>query len=139
MLAMAVKDAVRGAVKDPKTSKDPDIQASYQIARLIRNAFAHRPFDPVWSIDPDCRGKVFEVRGVISLDTTNLNGTRFDWRHYGGPLALFRLSRFVRASILGEKPKKRTVIPVPKHKYIQQGGLVLERIGRLPNGEEPAN
>lgn len=139
MMAMAVLEAIRAVAKDPKTSKDPAVRCAYQIARLIRNAFAHRPFDPVWSIDPDCRGKLFEVPRVIALDTSKLNGVAFDWRHYGGPLALFRLSRFVRVHVLGEKPKRRTVIPLPKHRYIQQGGLVLERVGPGPDGEQPAN
>lgn len=135
MMAMAVKDAILAAVKDPKSSTDSAVRSSYQIARLIRNAFAHHPFDPVWSIDSDCRDKVFEVPGVISLDTSNLNGARFDWRHYGGPLALFRLSRFVRSKIFGEKPRRRTVIPLPKSVYLQQGGLVLERLSRTPSDE----
>ncbi|MBI3634760.1 MAG: hypothetical protein HY216_00910 [Candidatus Rokubacteria bacterium] len=129
MMAMTVRDAIRVAVTDPKTSNDPDVRSAYQISRFIRNAFAHSPFDPVWSIDGDCQGKTFEIAGVIKLDTTGLNATRFDWRHYGGPLALFRLSRFVRANILGESPTRRTVVPLPKNVCIQQGDLILERKG----------
>src|SRR5882724_3171759 len=48
LIAVAIKDAVRAAVSDPKNSTDPSVQAAYQIARLIRNAFAHDPFSPKW-------------------------------------------------------------------------------------------
>jgi hypothetical protein len=54
LMAVAMKDAIKAAVQDPKNSTNPDIQAAYQISRLIRNAYAHNPFQPVWSIDPDC-------------------------------------------------------------------------------------
>ncbi len=56
-MAVAIKDAIRAVVPDPKSSSDANVQAAYQIARLIRNAFAHAPFSPTWSIDPDCRDK----------------------------------------------------------------------------------
>ena len=104
LMAVAMKDAIRAVVPDPKSSPDADVQAAYQIARLIRNAFAHAPFSPTWSIDPDCRDKAFEIAGLIRLETTGLQGTPFDWRHYGGPLALFRLARFVRITILQDDP-----------------------------------
>lgn len=131
MMAMAIKDAIRAVILDPKNSTDPNVRASYQISRFIRNAFAHSPFSPIWSIDADCQGQVFEVQGIVRFDTTALNGTPFDWRHYGGPLALFRLSRFVRAAILGEVPKTRTAMPVPRKAYYQQGTLVLERLSEI--------
>jgi hypothetical protein len=53
LMAVAMKDAIRAAVPDPKNHSDSEIRSAYQIARLIRNAFAHAPFAPVWSIDPD--------------------------------------------------------------------------------------
>lgn len=102
LMAVAMKDAIVEAVHDPKTSTNSDVQSAYQISRIIRNAFAHAPFDPVWSIDADCRDKVFAVQDIITLNTAGLQGQRFDWRHYGGPLALLRLSQFVRAEILGD-------------------------------------
>jgi len=94
LMAVAMKDAIRAVVPDPKSATDSDVRAAYQIARLIRNAFAHAPFSPTWSVDPDCRNTIFTVRDLITLDTTDLQGTSFDWRHYGGPLALFRLCQF---------------------------------------------
>lgn len=130
MLAMAAKDAIRLTVPDPKNSVDLSVRSAYQIARLIRNAFAHAPFNPVWSIDPDCRDQIFEVPSIIRLDTTGLNGQRFDWRHYGGPLALLHLAHYVRYEILADEPKERTVLPIPEAVYFQQGHLILERVKR---------
>jgi hypothetical protein len=106
-MAVVMKDAIRAAVPDPKTSLQPTTRAAYQIARLVRNAFAHAPLAPVWSIDPDCRNTIFSVPDVIELDTTKLQGQNFDSRHYGGPLALYRLSQFVRTTILGHQPDPR--------------------------------
>jgi hypothetical protein len=119
-----VKDAIRAVIPDPKTSSDPDVKSAYQIARLIRNAFSHAPFSPTWSIDPDCQGKTFAVADLITLDTTDLHGTPFDWRQYGGPLALFRLCQFVRTEILKDQPPARKVVPIPGRVIYQQGDLI---------------
>jgi len=137
LMAVAMKDAIRAAVADPKSSTDPEIVSAYQISRLIRNAFAHAPFSPVWSIDSDCLGKVFSVTNVITLSTGGLQGQPFDWRHYGGPLAVFRLSRFVRTYILKEDIQPRKVIPVPGEHYIQQGDLILKKVTSIPEGAQP--
>src|SRR5437764_13984238 len=51
LLALAMRDAIVATQPDPKNSSDPDVANAYQIARFIRNAFAHSPFDPIWSID----------------------------------------------------------------------------------------
>jgi len=136
LMAVTVKDAIRAVVNDPKTSSDLDVRAAYQVARLIRNAFAHAPFAPTWSIDPDCRDTVFEVANTIKLDTTGLNGTPFDWRHYGGPLALYLLCRFTRIRILGDNPNPRTVLPMPKNVIYQQGNLILKK-GEIPQDAVP--
>jgi len=128
MLAMAAKDAIRVATSDPKNSPDSSVRSAYQIARLIRNAFAHSPFKPVWSVDADCQNQVFELPGIVRLDTTGLNGQLFDWRHYGGPLALLQLARYVRYEILGDERKERTVVPLPQAVYLQQGDLILQRL-----------
>ena len=131
-MAVTIKDAIRATVSDPKTSTDSNIQNAYQIARLIRNAFAHDPTLPVWSIDADCQNKKFSVPNIISLDTTSINGTEFDWRHYGGPLALFNLCRFVRVEILKDKLSPRKNVPVPQKIVYQQGNLILQKVDELP-------
>lgn len=120
LLAVTVKDAIRAVVSDPKASLDSDVRAAYQIARLIRNAFVHAPFSRVWSIDPDCRNTQFEIEDVIRLDTTDLHGKAFDWHHYGGPLALYRLAQFVRIQLLKDDPPPRKTLPIPKNVIYQQ-------------------
>lgn len=137
LLAVAIKEAIRAVIPDPKMSPDNDVRAAYQIARLIRNAFAHAPFSPTWSIDDDCRGKVFAIPDVISLDTTELQGAPFDWRHYGGPLALFQLCRFVRFTILKDQVTLRKPVPEPQRAIIQQGDLILLEIDELPPDAVP--
>ncbi|MBH0189312.1 MAG: META domain-containing protein, partial [Nitrospira sp.] len=75
----------------------------------------------------NCRNQIFEVRGVTSLNTTNLQGVAFDWRHYGGPLAILRLCRYVRFEILKDTKQTRKRIPIPKTIYQLQGGLILKQ------------
>jgi hypothetical protein len=137
LMAVAMKDAVRVAAPNPKASPFPDVRDAYQIARLIRNAFAHAPFSPTWSIDLDCRDTTFAIAGLIELNTTGLHGTPSDWRHYGGPLALFRLCRFVRTEILKDQPPARKIVPIAGRIIRQQGDLILEEVDRLPPDAVP--
>jgi hypothetical protein len=125
LMVVAMRNAIRAVVSEPKSSTDPNIVAAYQIARLIRNAFTHSPFTPIWSIDSDCRHKIFSIANIISLDTRELDGKIFDWRDYGGPLALFRLCRFVRQHILKDPMLPRKQVPVSRTAIYQQGNLVL--------------
>jgi hypothetical protein len=137
LMAMAMKDAIRATVNDPKNSTNPDVRSAYQIARIIRNAFAHAPLSPAWSIDKDCRDQVFEIRNIITLNTKGLDGTPFDWRHCGGPLALFRLCRFVRIEILKDPLTTRKPVPVPVNTVYQQGNLILRKVDAIPAGAVP--
>lgn len=134
LMAVAMKDALKQALPDPKNSSDSRIRAAYQISRLIRNAFAHAPFKPTWSIDPDCRNTIFSIPDIISLDTSGLEEMAFNWRHYGGPLALFQLSRFIRIEILKDAVKPRKEMQTPEHRIYQQGNLILKQIDKLPKG-----
>ncbi len=137
LMAVAMKDAIRATVNDPKNSTNPDVRSAYQIARMVRNAFAHAPLSPTWSIDKDCRDQVFEIHNIIALNTKGLDGTPFDWRHYGGPLALFRLCRFVRIEILKDQPVTRKPVPVPVNTVYQQGDLILQKVDAIPAGAVP--
>lgn len=134
LMAVAMKDAIRATVNDPKTSTNTEVRSAYQIARMIRNAFAHAPLSPTWSIDKDCRAQVFEVTDIITLNTKDLDGTPFDWRHYGGPLALFHLCRFVRIEILKDQPTARKSVPVPANTVYQQGNMILKKVDTIPVG-----
>lgn len=77
---------------------------------------------------------VFEVPDVIVLNTRGLHGVPFDWRHYGGPLTLFRLCRFVRTEILKDVPPPRTVVPIPQRIIFQVGDLILTKVDEIPAG-----
>ena len=136
LMAVAMKDAIKAAVPDPKNATNPDIRAPYQISRLIRNAFAHSPYQPVWSIDPDCRNRIFEVPEIASLDTANLQGFAFDWRHYGGPLAILRLCRYVRFEILKDPKRTRKTIPTSKTIYSLQGNLILRQTSKSDKSKD---
>ncbi|MHB1872564.1 MAG: hypothetical protein ACYCT1_17155 [Steroidobacteraceae bacterium] len=132
-MAVAINDAITFAVPAAEQSKDSDVRGAFQIARLIRNAFAHGPLSPTWLVPKKLRGTRFEVGGIIALDTTGINGSAFDWRHYGGPLALFRLSQFTRTRVLQDDRPPRKLVPLPS-KHIQQvGDLILLKIDEIPS------
>ncbi|MDT4967827.1 MAG: hypothetical protein QOJ64_2564 [Acidobacteriota bacterium] len=80
----------------------------------------------------DCRDRVIAVRDLIKLDTTGLHGQRFDWRNYGGALALLRLSQFVRTEILKDAEPPSPVIPIPRKVYMQQNDLILMTVDEIP-------
>jgi len=132
LMAVAIKDAIQAAAPKPWESPDPDLAGAYQIARQIRNAFAHSPFAPTWMIDQGLRDKVFSVRDIIELKTAGLHGTPFDWRHYGGLLALYRLCRFVRIEILNDPVTPRKAVPMPTREVYQQGDLILQTLEKIP-------
>lgn len=129
VIAGVLRDALVALFPNPREQNNPNVVASYQISRMIRNAFAHSMLCPRWSIDEDCRDKAFAIDDVISLNTTGLNGTLLEWRHYGGPLAIFRFGRFVREVLLGDAvdPNRRKP-PRPTVECYQQGRLILQRI-----------
>jgi hypothetical protein len=135
VLASAIRDAIVALFENPKEHSNPQVADAYQIARTIRNAFSHSMIDPVWSIDADCRDRRFEIASIISFCTRGLHGKPIDWRHYGGPLAIFRFGRFVREVLL-ESPvdPDRKKPEFPTIESYQQGRLILRRIDELPKG-----
>ena len=133
VLVSVMRDAIVECFPNPKESADPRVVAAYQISRIIRNAFAHSMVDPVWSIDADCADKTFEIDDVLSLNTTGLHESRLDWRHYGGPLAIFRLGRFVREVLLKSPIDPGRELPAcPSTTSYQMGRLVLRKVDQLP-------
>lgn len=78
---------------DPFMIADAAIADAFQIARLIRNAFAHNPFAPHWEVKGKWR-RVYDVPRVIHLDATNLDGSNVRREHYGGPLAILVFLEF---------------------------------------------
>jgi hypothetical protein len=85
---------------DPFHIKEPAISAAFQISRLIRNAFAHNPFAPVWKIRSKWEKRVFIVPDVIALSTAGLDGQPLRRKHYGGPLAILRLITYTESVVL---------------------------------------
>jgi hypothetical protein len=100
ILAGAIREAIVSQFHDPKCHENDDVKSSYQISRMIKNAFSHNLLRPTWSIDSDCKDKTFAIEGVITFNTENIHGRFVTWQDYGGPLAMFRLSRFVREVLL---------------------------------------
>jgi len=133
LLAAQIKDVLLACFRDPKNHRTKQVRAAYQIARLIRNAFAHRPFAPTWSIDKDCQDRVFTVPRVISIDTSGLHEQKTNWRDYGGPLALLLFARWARNRVLRIPPSTPGPVEQPDLKYYQVGKLLLRRI----DGEKP--
>ncbi len=103
LMAVQMDSALQAFVPDRFRHPDPDLRAACWVARLIRNAFAHQPLSPTWLTYPECDNTVFRVAGIITLDTTGLNGQRVRRMDYGGPLALLRLSAYVRSQVLCEQ------------------------------------
>ena len=132
LMASAALEAIKSTTANPKSHHNSEVESAYQIARMIRNAFSHSPFNPIWQIDPDCRNRKFMLEGVIHLDCTNLHGKRFDWRDYRGPLALLGLSRYVRYNVLGDSREPEKAIPMPEQVYYQQGDFILKKVDDLP-------
>ena len=99
VMAVQMDAAMQDVFPDRFRHSDPDVQAAAWIARLIRNSFAHNPLDPQWQVQPEARGKRYQVEDLIVLDTGGLEGKRVTREHYGGPLALLRLLQFVRARV----------------------------------------
>jgi hypothetical protein len=130
--ANAIRKAICALAPKPWKSSGASVVAAYQIARLIRNAYSHAPFAPRWMVHPDLRGKTFSIPDVIALDTANLHGSLFDWRHYGGPLAMFRFCRFVRGQILGDQLRPRKLVPIPKNVIYQQGDMIFTKVDKIP-------
>lgn len=132
LMTLAIRNALKVVDSNPKNSTDANIQAAYQISRLVRNAFAHSPFEPVWSIDEDCKDKLFIIPEVIELNTKGLDQIKLDWTHYGGPLALYKLCRFVRVELLKDKQSTKRELPAPETVIYQQGGLILIKVDKIP-------
>lgn len=102
LLAVAMNTVLERALHGDKRFRHPNRSARHacQIARLVRNAFAHSPFQPTWDIRPQiCRDQQYEVESLIALDTTGKHGVPVDRLHYGGPIALLRLSGHIRTSL----------------------------------------
>jgi hypothetical protein len=128
LMAVAIQKVLEAVVDRPQKADDKNMKSAYWIARLIRNASAHDPIIPTWKIDRNQKNKGFSVPNVIVLNTSSLHGKQLGWRHYGGPLALFRLCQYIRYEVLKDKKRHRNYIPIPQNYVYQQGNLILTKI-----------
>lgn len=79
---------------------DQELRTAALIVRQIRNAFAHDPFNPTWEVgQPEAKNKELKIDNVLTLDTRKINGKSMQQMDYGGPLAILKLSQFVREKI----------------------------------------
>ena len=92
--AVQVHTALESVHDDPFQIREADVASAFQISRLIRNAFAHNPFIPVWEVREAWKNRRFVVPDVITLDTANLDRKPVRREHYGGPIAILRLIEF---------------------------------------------
>lgn len=130
LMAVAIQKVLEAVVERPECSDDINIKSTYWIARLIRNAFTHDPIAPAWKIDRNQKNTVFTVPDIITFNTSTLHGKKFDWRDYGGPLALFRLCQYVRIEVLKDKQSSRNHVPIPQDYIYQQGNIILTTIDK---------
>jgi len=135
VLVGAIREAILCFFSNPKSESDPNVSAAYQISRIIRNAFSHSMICPKWSIDYDCKDRVFSIEDIISLDTNGLHGKPLEWQHYGGPLAVFYFGRFVRETLLKSPVDAGRRKPArPSLECYQQGRLILRRVDNIRHG-----
>ena len=89
-----VHTALESVHDDPFQIPEADVASAFHISRLIRNAFAHNPFIPVWEVRDAWKNRRFVVPDVVTLDTGDLDGKPLRREHYGGPIAILRLIEF---------------------------------------------
>lgn len=136
VMAATIAEAFKDCVPNARDHPDRSIADAFKIVRMLRNAFAHGPLRPVWDIRPEWRNRSFTVPNVISLDTTALNAKVFDWDHYGGHLAIWRLSIWFRFNCLNDtQPVGRIEPPYPKVEAWQRGREIYKKISDLPNND----
>lgn len=137
VMSSAMRQAFAEHIPNARNHKNSDVAAAYQIARLTRNAFSHHMLAPTWSIDDDCRNRIFEVPDVIRLATSELEGEPLQWKHYGGHLSIWRLCQWVRYNVLDDIPPDDRKLPNrPTIEVIKQGNVLARNIGDLPPGND---
>ncbi|MGH1455843.1 MAG: hypothetical protein ACRBDI_03590 [Alphaproteobacteria bacterium] len=85
-------------VRIPSTIES-EVDQFVVLAYQIRNAFAHDISEPCWEI----RNPIFLRNynfGSISVDLTDLNNKPFEYKHIGGPDALFLMKEYAEENIL---------------------------------------
>ena len=106
VMAVQIDTALQREKHNRFKHHNDDICIASCIANTIRNAFSHDPFNPVWKINRKrCPNRILEIKGIIRIDTNDLEGEKMRIEDYGGPLSLLKLSEFVRTIILNQEDK----------------------------------
>jgi hypothetical protein len=94
LLAMELDAALAAALKgdDRFNHKDSFVRDASSIVCLVRNTVAHNILEPRWKINRKLQNRKFVIDGILTFDTTGLNGQLLKRHDFGGPIALFRLS-----------------------------------------------
>lgn len=95
LLTVQMDTALEATFNNRFSHRNKKIQSCAWIVRLIRNAFAHNPFCPIWKTYPECENKLYEIPNIIKLNTAGLHGKPVKKEHYGGLLSLLCLSQFL--------------------------------------------
>jgi hypothetical protein len=122
--AVQVHTALEAVHSAPFHIAEADIGSAFQIARLLRNAFAHNPFNPVWEIRGVWQERQFVVPDVITLDTTGLHGTSVCREHYGGPIAILRLIEYAD-KVIKLRGSENAAYPHDGVNSADEGSLIL--------------
>jgi hypothetical protein len=145
LMALQIKETLKALTNKGKNKaiSDPHLEDIFKIVDLIRNGFAHGPLQPCWEIKKQDK-KIYEVPGIIRLDARELHGTPFSWQHYGGPLAMLKLSEYVRIKILNDNgdfggSRNKASIEPPKLRYYQQGPVILRTLDNEPGPPNQIN
>ena len=93
-------DSILEALYGKARFQDKNVGDISCVVRLIRNAFAHNPFQPTWIIDRKYMNKNYEIDLKIKLSTAQLRNKSVKRRDYGGPIAILKIAAFVRQLIL---------------------------------------
>lgn len=100
LMANQIDTALKDIIPNRFNHPDQEIQNISVFVNLIRNAFAHNPFAPVWKIDRKCKNKQLIIKNNQFMNTKGLHGKPMRRSDYGGPLALLWLSKYIREHLL---------------------------------------
>lgn len=108
LLAVTVETALGKVFGKPLKSADANVVTAARIAKVLRNAFAHDPFYPSWKFQDKGNIGHFEIPGVISVNTMDLEGKPVIWEDYEGQIALLNFVEHCK-SLIREELAKRSI------------------------------
>lgn len=106
--AVSMANAWNSAVEEGLDDRLND-EGAVAIMRLMRNAFSHQPFDPVWRTEGySGTHRYLSLSGrTRELDARALEGERISFEHLGGLAGFLELLLYLQARITGSYPNVR--------------------------------